>query len=139
LRASRACRRGFSVTNLCYIGHVEPFYSDHRRVDERSLAMHRLIAEKVRANPALLDEARANLRCAREKEGSPLPTLLEWEDILSGSATQVADFLESRSERATRLRQSSPFAGILTETERRTIYESYSARTYHSRRQSNLG
>jgi hypothetical protein len=49
--------------------------------------MHRLIAQKVRANPALLDKARANLRSAQAREGNPLLTLLEWEDILSGSAT----------------------------------------------------
>ena len=118
---------------------MEPFFGDHRRIDERSLAMHRLIAEKVRANPALLDEARANLRRAQEKEGSPSLALAEWENILSGDAAQVAEFLENRSERATRLRQSSPFAGILTEAERNAIYESYSTRTYYSGRQSNLG
>lgn len=41
---------------------MERIYSDHSRVDERSLVMHRLIAEKVRANPALLDKARENVR-----------------------------------------------------------------------------
>jgi hypothetical protein len=118
---------------------MEPIYSDHRRVDERSLAMHRLIAEKVRANPALLDEARNNLRRWQEMDGSPVLTLAEWEGILRGNAAEVAAFLEERSERATRLRQSSPFAGILTEAERQAIYESYSTRTYYSRRQPNLG
>ncbi len=34
---------------------MEPVYSNHSRVDERSLAMHRLIAEKVLADPALLE------------------------------------------------------------------------------------
>ncbi|HSU07126.1 MAG TPA: hypothetical protein VLI93_16310 [Acetobacteraceae bacterium] len=118
---------------------MEPIYSDHTRVDERSLAMHRLVARKLRANPALLDEARDNLRRWQKMEGSPTLTLSEWENILGGSAAQVAEFLEERSERATRLRQSSPFAGILTEAERQAIYESYSTRTYYSRRQSNLG
>jgi hypothetical protein len=101
--------------------------------------MHRLIADKVRANPALLDDARANLRRAREMEGSPSLTLAEWEDILRGDAARVAEFLADPSERATRLRQSSPFAGVLSEAERTAIYESYSTRTYYSRRQSNFG
>jgi hypothetical protein len=41
---------------------MEPIYSDHSRLDERSLALHRLIAEKVLADPALLDKAWDNLR-----------------------------------------------------------------------------
>jgi len=114
-------------------------YSDHNRLGERSLAMHRLIARKLRANPDLLDEARDNLRRWQKMDGCPRLTLSEWADILSGSAAQVAEFLEESSQRATRLRQSSPFAGILTEAERQAIYESYSTRTYYSRRQSNLG
>jgi hypothetical protein len=35
--------------------------------------------------------------------------------------------LVSRSERATRLRQSSPFAGVLTPAERRRVYEAFRA------------
>ena len=101
--------------------------------------MHRLIAAKVKAEPALLDKARDNLRRWREGEGSPKPVLAEWELLLSGPISQVTQFIVERSERATRLRQSSPFAGILAEAERKAIYESYSARTYHPGRQSNLG
>ena len=112
--------------------------SDHSRIDERSLAMHRLIAAKVRADPALLDKARENVRRWQESEGSAKLALAEWEEILGGSVAQVAQFLAERSERATRLRQSSPFAGVLSEAERRGIYESYSARTYHPRGEPNL-
>jgi hypothetical protein len=106
-----------------------PIYSDHSRIDERSLVMHRLIAAKVRASPVLLDKARENLRRWQKTEGSPSLTLAEWEDTLTDPAGDVALLLEDSSERATRLRQSSPFAGILTEAERQTIYESYSTRT----------
>ena len=118
---------------------MEPVYSDHSRLDERSLAMHQLIAKKVQADPALLDKARQNVRRWQESEGSPKLALAEWEQILSAPVNQVAQFLAERSERATRLRQSSPFAGILTEAERRRIYESYSTRTYHPRGEPNLG
>lgn len=118
---------------------MEPIYSDHSRLDERSLALHRLVAEKVLANPALLDKARGNVRRWQESRGSPSLALAEWEQILTGTPDQVARFLAERSEKATRLRQSSPFTGILTEPERLAIYESHSTRTYHPRRQSNLG
>jgi hypothetical protein len=118
---------------------MQTVYSDHSRLDERSLAMHRLIATKVQADPALLDKARENLRHWREMEGSPKLALVEWEQILGEPISRVAQFLTERSERATRLRQSSPFAGLLTEAERKAIYESYSARTYHPRREPNRG
>lgn len=114
-------------------------HSDHNRLDERSLALHRLIAEKVLANPALLDKARGTVRRWQESHSSPSLALAEWEQILAGTPDQVARFLVEPSEKATRLRQSSPFTGILTEPERLAIYESYSARTYHPGRQRNLG
>ena len=118
---------------------METLHSDHSRLDERSLALHARVARKVRADPALLDKARATLRRWQAMDGSPRPALAEWEGILSSPADQVAEFLTERSERATRLRQSSPFCGILTEAERRTVYESYSTRTYHPGRQPDLG
>jgi hypothetical protein len=124
---------------LCYGYPMPTISSDHRRLDERSLAMHRLIAAKVEANPALLEKARDNLRRWRESEGSPKLALTEWEQILRGPVSQITQFLTEQSERATRLRQSSPFAGILNEAERKAIYEPYSARTYHPRSEPNLG
>lgn len=124
---------------LCYNACVEPIYSDHIRLDERSLALHRLVAQKVLADPALLERARANMRRWQENHGSPSFARAEWEQILSGPVDQVAELLVERSERATRLRQSSPFTGILTEAERLAIYESHSARAYHPGRKPNLG
>lgn len=118
---------------------MELVSSDHYRLDERSLVLHRLVARKVLADPALLDQAWENLRRWQKMKGSPSQALSEWEDILSGPVDQVMQLLMDPSERATRLRQSSPFCGILTEAERRAIYESYSTRTYHPGRQSNLG
>jgi hypothetical protein len=118
---------------------MEPIHSDHSRVDARSLAMHRLVAEKLRADPALLDQARENLRRWQNADGSPSHTLAEWANVLHGPAAHVARFLEEWSERASRLRQSSPFAGVLTEAERQTIYESYSTRTYYLGSEPDLG
>jgi hypothetical protein len=118
---------------------MEPIYSDHSRLDERSLALHRLVAEKVLADPTLLDKARANVRRWQESRDSQCLAFAEWEQILSGPVDEVAKFLVERSERATRLRQSSPFTGILTEAERLAVYESHSARTHHPGRKPNPG
>jgi hypothetical protein len=146
----RSCRtyarcnhtRGDAVaTNRFYaiMPNMGGIYSDHNRLDERSLAMHELIVEKVRTDPALLDKARDNVRRWQQIDGSPMLALAEWEQILDGPVNEVTQFLTERSDRAARLRQSSPFAGMLTEAERRTVYESYSTRTRHPGRQPNLG
>jgi hypothetical protein len=50
---------------------MQMVYSDHSRLGERRLAMHRLIAAKLEADPALLDKARENLRRWQAAEGSP--------------------------------------------------------------------
>jgi hypothetical protein len=117
---------------------MQSIYSGHSRLDARSLALHQRVAEKLLDDPALLDRARGNLSRWQESHGSPSLALAEWEQILTGSADQVARFLVERSEKATRLRQSSPFTGILTEPERLSIYQSHSTQTYHPGRQSDL-
>ena len=118
---------------------METIYNDHHRIDERSLALHKLIADKMRADPELRDKARRTARRWQNAKHDSSTALAEWEQILRDPVDQVALFLVERSERATRLRQSSPFTGILTESERLAIYGSYSARTYHPSRQPNLG
>lgn len=117
---------------------MDLIHSDHDRLDRRSLALHQLVADKVRADPGLLDKARGNVRRWQESHASSSPALAEWEHILAGTTDQITRFLTERSEKATRLRQSSPFTGILTEAERCDIYESHSARTYHPGRQPDL-
>lgn len=118
---------------------MESIYSDHSRLDERSLALHQLVAQKVQAAPVLLDKARGNVRRWQDANGNPSLALAEWEQILNSPVNEVLTLLVERSERATRLRQSSPFTGILTEAERRAIYESYSTRTYHPRSEPHRG
>jgi len=78
---------------------VEPFYSDHMRLDERSLALHKLVAEKVRAAPALLNKARANVRRWQEASENVSPALAEWAQVLASPASQVLALLTERSAR----------------------------------------
>ena len=37
------------------------FHSDHQRLDERSLALHAAVADKLQADPSLVGRANANL------------------------------------------------------------------------------
>ena len=119
--------------------------SDHIRIEERSIALHRAIADRIRTNPRLMEKARENLQkyldqCAQENRTAP-KSLTEWQDILTHRPWEaVLEFLVSSGESAGRLRQSSPFAGILTPKERWKIYEAYRPGAYYpSRRQHHPG
>lgn len=99
----------------------------HAWIDRRSLALHEAVATKLDQDVRLLDVARANLR--RWLRACPGSALLEWQDLLDRmTPAEVSALLRSPSEMAGHLRQSSPFAGILTPEERRTILERYASR-----------
>lgn len=127
MRASRERKRRAGLRLQQQWIPAEPAaYSDHQRVDARSLALHCLIARKLVASPTLLDRARATLRRWRTQACEPVPACFqEWEEILAMSPPDVAGFLASMGEDATRLRQSSPFTGLLTPEERARIFEAF--------------
>lgn len=99
----------------------------HEWIDRRSLALHEAVAAKIEAQPALLDVARSNLR--RWMASTPAPSLREWAELLdAGKLDALLAVLRSPSEEATRLRQSSPFAGLLTPQERLAILRAHDSR-----------
>jgi len=102
----------------------------HEWIDERSLAFDLAIAAKLRNDPSLLGRARLTLeRWLGQRQPAPPPILLEWRDIVDHwPEDRILNLLTSNSERARRLRQSSPFCGILTADERRAILKEYEAR-----------
>jgi len=124
-----------------FFPQAEVCVSDHIRIEKRSIALHRAIADRIRTNPRLMEKARENLQKYLDQfaqENRPLPkSLSEWQDILTNRSLEaVLEFLVSSGETAGRLRQSSPFAGILTPKERWKIYEAYRPGAYYpSRRQ----
>jgi hypothetical protein len=103
-------------------------YSSHRLLDIRSLAMHALIARKIERDPSVLDIARRNIERWRARwKDAPPAWLEEWHELLNQSWQTVAAFITQPDERATRLRQSSPFAGVLSNQERWRIHEAFRA------------
>ena len=102
---------------------------DHRLIDERSLAFDRLIAAKLRGEPALVEKARAILgRWLETSSRRATPDLIEWQRVLDGPFEGLLALLEATDGRATRLRQSSPFCGILTTEERTGIIREFQKR-----------
>lgn len=91
----------------------------HQEIDERSLALHCLVAEKIRRDPALFDRAKGTLSRWRATVCSASqPYLEEWERLMSQGVEACLAVAVEDSPRATALRQSSPFAGVLTNQER---------------------
>lgn len=105
---------------------LTPGLLKHRIAEARSLAMHCLIAQKIAADPALLAVARRNIAAWRERYGdSPPRALDEWREILDRPWPEIAALITDPGEAGARLRQSSPFAGVLTQAERRKVYEAF--------------
>jgi hypothetical protein len=116
----------FADAAITPINQVAENHSDHQRLDARSLAMHCLVARKLLADPTLIAQARGTLTRWKVQTAAPVPSyFLEWERILEGRPQEIAAFLASMREDATRLRQSSPFTGLITPEERSRIYEAF--------------
>ena len=93
----------------------------HRRREIQSLEMHRRIAARLNHDPSgVIRKAMLNLHgWLKHQQGSALELVFkEWLEILNLlSPSEIADFIVSDSERAVRMRQSSPFAGVLSPSE----------------------
>ena len=101
-------------------------YSSHRLLEARSLAMHAVIAAKIERDPKLLDISRRNLKRWRASSAGDVPVWLEeWTRIMKRPWREIAAVITEPSEEGARLRQSSPFAGVLTQSERRRIYDAF--------------
>ncbi|MGB8930248.1 MAG: hypothetical protein WCC48_03240 [Anaeromyxobacteraceae bacterium] len=101
----------------------------HQQIDDRSLAMHRLIAKKLRGDPKLLSKAKATLtRWRRRGDESTRSYDDEWARALDEGLDATLRIALGRSQRAVALRQCSPFAGILTPQERAAFLRAWKQR-----------
>jgi hypothetical protein len=99
----------------------------HRVAETRSLAYHRAVA--ARLDDRLVRDARRRLKKWRT-DGRIHPHWAdEWTRILEKPLPEIRRVLRSSSVHATELRQSSPFAGVLTEQERTRLNDVVEART----------
>lgn len=99
----------------------------HEIIDKINAAQDRAVASKLRKDPGLLRAARRNLNRWMARDGKAIrPVFREWDLILKRlTPAEIADFLRSDTSMAKRLRQSSPFAGLLTPQEDGTIRRKY--------------
>ena len=96
----------------------------HVLAEERSLALHRAIAEKLRSEPSILERARERVRSWAERGGAHTYYVDAWADVLSRPIDEIEAFLVDGSEHARALRQTSPFAGALSARDRWRVWTS---------------
>ena len=94
--------------------------NSHQQLDQRSLALHRAVVDKIRHDPTLLVRARGTLLRWRQKNvgGRTQPYLDEWQQVLDADLESCLALAVEESEHAEALRQSSPLSCLLTPKER---------------------
>lgn len=104
-------------------GEYDPeakFADRHWRAGRRSLAYHRAVAKRLRR--PMVDAARRQIWQWQREGRVDDRYAAAWLDLLSRPVPEVRRALSGDSRRMRDLRQSSPFAGTLTEAERRKIF-----------------
>lgn len=91
----------------------------HRRAELVSLAYHRAVA--LRLDDRLVRDAWKRLAKWRDSGAIDSRWADEWEHVLELPVAKIAKLISSDSERSREVRQSSPFAGVLTQQERRRL------------------
>ena len=93
----------------------------HDRAARRALAYHRALAKRLRRPMA--DEALRVLWKWRDQGRIDDRYARQWEEVLRRPLPEVRKVIGEDSQYGRDLRQNSPFAGVLSEAERRRIYE----------------
>ncbi len=103
----------------------------HDWIDERSRALGEAVGRHVHDDPALVSAALERLghwEAAARQRGDTrvLPGLRAWRQVLEhSSVSEISALLGEASVRASRLRQSSPFVGVLSDEERGAIFRRF--------------
>jgi hypothetical protein len=86
-------------------GRKVAVWSDHKRIEERSLQLHKEIARRLQKDPKLLQIAKDNLIRWIDRNGET-PVWREWSEILNGPLSKGLSVLLSPDEKGARLSQS---------------------------------
>ena len=105
----------------------------HRLSEERSRAYHQVIADRLRGDRTILERARARVDGWISSSGTPPFYALQWREVLCRDVEAIAAFLVDDGELARELRQSSPFAGVLSPEERWQIWRDAAAQGAQAR------
>lgn len=102
---------------------VRSWARGHGQLDWRALLLARAIGERIARDPGLISRAREYARQMAASSPSVREEMEEWEMLLDTlPPARLRAFLTDPGERATRLRQSLPFVGVLTPAERDELF-----------------
>ena len=91
----------------------------HSELDQRSLALHALVARKVEASPALIEKAQKVVDHWLEvSDPASHIYLQEWKSVLAQGVAASVRLATENSAHANALRQASPMACLLSNQER---------------------
>ena len=96
------------------------------REERRSIYLHRAIARKLVEDPGpVIERARSNIRVMRDLHPGAIDLLRDWEVLLDGSVELLVDIMTNKHLHARELRQVTPFAGVLTASDRTAVYTQF--------------
>ncbi len=111
-------------------GDLEAFMAIRplRREELRSLWLHRAVAGKVVADPdRAIATARRNIRRFRDIQPRARAWLDAWDRILDAGPERVLETLTSSTRDAIDLRQNTPFVGLLSDDEQKSVISAFAA------------
>ena len=115
-RASAANARSISATResgTLSRAKLRRSMDPHRLAEERSLAYHAMVGERLLVDDAVMARARARVE-QWASEGSVHPRWVEgWRRVLALAPADLVRALNERSDDANALRQVTPFAGAI--------------------------
>ncbi|MBK8038689.1 MAG: hypothetical protein IPK22_16400 [Verrucomicrobiaceae bacterium] len=96
-------------------------------IDALSLARHRTVAEMLATDPGIIETARTNAErwlTSGNYDAGESYSVSEWLPLLEATRRdELIEALTSPSQNATRMRQSSPFTGIIPKPAYRILRE----------------
>jgi hypothetical protein len=93
----------------------------HELAEERSIALHGAVAERLRADPSLLEAVRARVATWLCDGSVHAEYARAWAAILARPLAEILPVLTDPGEHARALRQVTPFTGIVEQEERLRI------------------
>jgi transcriptional regulator with XRE-family HTH domain len=104
------------------------FVSPMTREERRSLALHRVLAARLGDQPGpVLRRARRNLGRMLERHPGARELLSRWRRILRRPVPDILEVMLDPRPSARELRQVTPFAGVLTASERASFYRRFAS------------
>lgn len=103
--------------------------SELTREQEKSLWLHRALLGPLMLDPArvlqIASENIARWKPQQRVDGMATRYFQQWEEVIDSGVDAVAEVFTSQDESSNELRQNTPFAGVLTDDERRQVLRSF--------------